>query len=163
MQIRVANLWVNRLIGDAQPGANRVTYTALPTYSAQAALRPSGLMGPVRLLRPAAATLAASDDVTCHTVTTAGKAQPYCGTPQQWQEFERRAAVLNTEFTCRMSWLQGRQCMTAAQWKQQERLIEDRYQAVHMGDMARDAAAQMPRRDNWIQPIAPLPPPEQSK
>lgn len=163
VQIRVANLWVNRLIGDAQPGANRVTYTALPTYSAQAALRPSGLMGPVRLLRPAAATLAASDDVTCHTVTTAGKAQPYCGTPQQWQEFERRAAVLNTEFTCRMSWLQGRQCMTAAQWKQQERLIEDRYQAVHMGDMARDAAAQMPRRDNWIQPIAPLPPPEQSK
>ena len=50
LQVRVANLWVNRLIGDAQPGAARVTYTAMPTYGPQAALRPSGLMGPVRVL-----------------------------------------------------------------------------------------------------------------
>lgn len=31
LEVRVANLWVNRLIGDAQPGANKVTWTALPT------------------------------------------------------------------------------------------------------------------------------------
>ena len=49
LQVRVANLWVNRLIGDAQPGATRVAYTAMPTYGPQAALRPSGLMGPVSL------------------------------------------------------------------------------------------------------------------
>jgi hypothetical protein len=50
LQIRVANLWVNRLIGDQQPGATKVTWTALPTYTAKAPLRRSGLIGPVRLL-----------------------------------------------------------------------------------------------------------------
>jgi hypothetical protein len=49
LEIRVANQWVNRLIGDAQPGAKRIAYTSMPTYTAQAPLRPSGLMGPVRL------------------------------------------------------------------------------------------------------------------
>ncbi len=49
IEIRVANLWVNRLIGDAQPGAKKVTFTAAPTYTAAAPLRPSGLIGPVTL------------------------------------------------------------------------------------------------------------------
>ncbi|BEV02524.1 glycosyl hydrolase [Novosphingobium olei] len=51
LQIRVANTWVNRLIGDAQPGAKRITWTAIPTYRADAPLRPAGLIGPVRLLQ----------------------------------------------------------------------------------------------------------------
>jgi alpha-L-rhamnosidase len=50
LEVRVANLWVNRLIGDAQPGAKKITFTAMPTYRADAPLRPSGLIGPVRLL-----------------------------------------------------------------------------------------------------------------
>jgi hypothetical protein len=50
VEVRVANLWVNRLIGDAQPGADKVTFTAAPTYTAAAPLRPSGLIGPVRLM-----------------------------------------------------------------------------------------------------------------
>jgi hypothetical protein len=50
VEVRVANLWVNRLIGDAQPGATKHTWTALPTYTANAPLRRSGLIGPVRLL-----------------------------------------------------------------------------------------------------------------
>jgi alpha-L-rhamnosidase len=49
LEVRVANLWVNRLIGDAQPGAKKITFTALPTYRADAPLRPSGLIGPVTL------------------------------------------------------------------------------------------------------------------
>jgi hypothetical protein len=49
VEVRVANLWVNRLIGDAQPGATKVTFTAAPTYKADAPLRPSGLIGPVTL------------------------------------------------------------------------------------------------------------------
>lgn len=49
VEVKVANLWVNRLIGDAQPGAKKVTWTSFPTYSADAALRPSGLIGPVTL------------------------------------------------------------------------------------------------------------------
>lgn len=49
LEIRVANLWVNRLIGDAQPGATKIGYTTLPTYKADAPLRRSGLIGPVRL------------------------------------------------------------------------------------------------------------------
>ena len=50
IEVKVANLWVNRLIGDAQQGAAKVTFTTLPTYSAGAPLRPSGLIGPVTLL-----------------------------------------------------------------------------------------------------------------
>lgn len=50
LEVRVANLWVNRLIGDAQPGAEKVTWTAMPTYREDAPLRPSGLIGPVTLM-----------------------------------------------------------------------------------------------------------------
>jgi len=52
LEVRVADRWVNRLIGDAQPGASKITYTSLPTYKPDAPLRPSGLLGPVTLLRP---------------------------------------------------------------------------------------------------------------
>lgn len=47
LEVRVANLWVNRLIGDAQESATKTTFTALPTYRADAPLRASGLIGPV--------------------------------------------------------------------------------------------------------------------
>lgn len=50
LEVQVANLWVNRLIGDAQPGAKSITWTSMPTYRADAPLRPSGLIGPVTLL-----------------------------------------------------------------------------------------------------------------
>jgi (4-O-methyl)-D-glucuronate---lignin esterase len=50
LELRVTNLWVNRLIGDAQPGAERVTFTVSPPYQASAPLRPSGLLGPVRVV-----------------------------------------------------------------------------------------------------------------
>ncbi len=49
LEVKVANLWVNRLIGDAQPDAAKITWTAVPTYRADAPLRPSGLIGPVTL------------------------------------------------------------------------------------------------------------------
>lgn len=50
--IRVTNLWVNRLIGDAQPGVTqKITYTTMRFYTAAAPLLPSGLLGPVRLVR----------------------------------------------------------------------------------------------------------------
>jgi hypothetical protein len=50
LEVRVANLWVNRLIGDAQPGATPVAFATGPTYFPNAPLRPSGLIGPVKLL-----------------------------------------------------------------------------------------------------------------
>jgi hypothetical protein len=50
LEIRVANLWVNRMIGDAQPDATPVTWTGLDAYKADAPLLRSGLIGPVRLL-----------------------------------------------------------------------------------------------------------------
>ncbi|WP_231627034.1 glycosylhydrolase-like jelly roll fold domain-containing protein [Novosphingobium sp. AAP83] len=49
LSIKVANLWVNRLIGDAQPGTKKITFTSMPTYRADAKLLPSGLIGPVKL------------------------------------------------------------------------------------------------------------------
>jgi alpha-L-rhamnosidase len=50
IEIRVANKWVNRLIGDAQQGASKIAFAAIPTYAPDAPLRPSGLIGPVRLI-----------------------------------------------------------------------------------------------------------------
>jgi alpha-L-rhamnosidase len=51
LQIRVDNLWVNRLVGDKQPGATAVAFAPQSPYSANSPLMPSGLIGPVRMLR----------------------------------------------------------------------------------------------------------------
>ncbi len=51
LEIKVTNLWVNRLIGDMQPGVtNKVSYTTMEFYQADAPLQLSGLLGPVRLV-----------------------------------------------------------------------------------------------------------------
>jgi len=51
LEIKVTNLWVNRLIGDAQPGVtNKITYTTMPFYQANSKLQPSGLLGPVKIM-----------------------------------------------------------------------------------------------------------------
>jgi hypothetical protein len=48
IEIKVTDLWVNRLIGDAQPGVmNKITYTTMPFYQANSKLLPAGLLGPV--------------------------------------------------------------------------------------------------------------------
>jgi hypothetical protein len=52
VEIKVTNLWVNRLIGDQQPNVTKkYTYTALQFYRADSPLLPSGLIGPVRIMR----------------------------------------------------------------------------------------------------------------
>lgn len=52
LEVRVTNTWVNRLIGDAQPGVqSKVTFTTMPFYQANSPLLPAGLLGPVKLLR----------------------------------------------------------------------------------------------------------------
>jgi hypothetical protein len=51
LEIKITNLWVNRLIGDQQPGAvKKFTYTTMPFYRADSPLKPSGLIGPVRVI-----------------------------------------------------------------------------------------------------------------
>jgi hypothetical protein len=51
LEIRVTNLWVNRLIGDVQPGVTKkITYTTMPFYRANSPLLASGLLGPVRII-----------------------------------------------------------------------------------------------------------------
>jgi hypothetical protein len=52
LEIRVTDLWVNRLIGDQQPNVTKkYTYTALEFYRADSPLLPSGLLGPVLIMR----------------------------------------------------------------------------------------------------------------
>ena len=53
LEIDVANLWTNRLIGDAKlPAEHRITWTTLTdVYDAHLPLQPSGLMGPVQILK----------------------------------------------------------------------------------------------------------------
>ncbi|QGP79433.1 glycosylhydrolase-like jelly roll fold domain-containing protein [Sphingobium sp. CAP-1] len=50
LEVRVATTWVNRLIGDAQLGAVKTSFTTFPTYRPDAPLRLSGLRGPVTLI-----------------------------------------------------------------------------------------------------------------
>jgi hypothetical protein len=50
-EIKVTNLWVNRLIGDQQPDiTNKYTYTTQAFYRADSPLLPSGLLGPVQIV-----------------------------------------------------------------------------------------------------------------
>ena len=51
LEVKVANSWVNRLVGDAQPGAEKTTFTTMPFYQANSPLMKSGLLGPVRILK----------------------------------------------------------------------------------------------------------------
>jgi hypothetical protein len=51
LEIKVANAWVNRLIGDQQPGAAQITFTTTNPYKADAKLLSSGLLGPVTLVK----------------------------------------------------------------------------------------------------------------
>jgi hypothetical protein len=51
LEIKVTNLWVNRLIGDQQPDiTKKYTYTTQQFYRADSPLLPSGLLGPVQIL-----------------------------------------------------------------------------------------------------------------
>lgn len=51
IEIKVTNLWVNRLIGDQQANVkNKITHTTMPFYKSDSPLLPSGLLGPVKLL-----------------------------------------------------------------------------------------------------------------
>jgi hypothetical protein len=53
LEVKVVNLWCNRIIGDAALPANkRRTRTNITNLTAKTALEPSGLLGPVRLLVP---------------------------------------------------------------------------------------------------------------
>ena len=54
ISIKVTNAWVNRLIGDEQPNAVKITYADEKPYSANSALQTSGLLGPVTFIRDSA-------------------------------------------------------------------------------------------------------------
>jgi hypothetical protein len=49
--VKVTNAWVNRLIGDLQPGATKYTFADVKPYKANSPLLPSGLLGPVTVVR----------------------------------------------------------------------------------------------------------------
>jgi hypothetical protein len=51
VEIKVVNAWVNRIIGDLQPGATKYTFTVVESYKADSPLMPSGLLGPVTVVR----------------------------------------------------------------------------------------------------------------
>jgi hypothetical protein len=51
LSIQVTNAWVNRLIGDQQPGATKYTFADIAPYKATSPLLPSGLLGPVVIVR----------------------------------------------------------------------------------------------------------------
>jgi hypothetical protein len=51
VEVRITNTWVNRLIGDKQPGVKPYAYATFDPYKVDSTLLPSGLLGPVALLK----------------------------------------------------------------------------------------------------------------
>jgi hypothetical protein len=52
LEIRITNLWPNRIIGDEQPAASRkYTFTAYKVFTKDSPLLESGLLGPVTISR----------------------------------------------------------------------------------------------------------------
>jgi hypothetical protein len=49
--VKVINAWVNRMIGDQQPNATKYTFADITPYTADSPLMPSGLLGPVVVVR----------------------------------------------------------------------------------------------------------------
>jgi hypothetical protein len=50
LEIRITNLWANRMIGDAQPAAEKqYTFSTFKPYKKDSPLLDSGLLGPVKL------------------------------------------------------------------------------------------------------------------
>jgi len=55
--VKVTNLWPNRMIGDLQPGVTKTyTFADVKPYKADSPLLPSGLLGPVAVVRAQAAS-----------------------------------------------------------------------------------------------------------
>lgn len=57
LEVTVTNPWVNRLIGDAQPGAEKLGTATWKHWNADSPLQPAGLMGPVTIQPYAKKTL----------------------------------------------------------------------------------------------------------
>jgi hypothetical protein len=52
IDIKIVNSWVNRLVGDAQPGAKKITFLSMPAMiRKETPLEEAGLLGPVQLIR----------------------------------------------------------------------------------------------------------------
>jgi hypothetical protein len=56
LEIEVANLWPNRMIGDAASPERKFTQTTYRPFKASDPLMPSGLLGPVRVMRASASS-----------------------------------------------------------------------------------------------------------
>ena len=49
LEIKVTNVWPNRMIGDKQPGMKQIAYSTFDPFKVDSPLLPSGLLGPVTL------------------------------------------------------------------------------------------------------------------
>lgn len=50
IEIKVTNGWINRMIGDKQPGAKSYSWSTYNPYKENSPLPPSGLLGPIQIL-----------------------------------------------------------------------------------------------------------------
>lgn len=51
IEVKVINMWHNRLVGDVQPGVTKkITYTQMEFFKPEEPLLPAGLLGPVRII-----------------------------------------------------------------------------------------------------------------
>ena len=51
IEVKVINMWHNRLVGDVQPGVTeKITYTQMEFFKPDEPLLPAGLLGPVKII-----------------------------------------------------------------------------------------------------------------
>jgi len=63
------------------------------------------------------------EELTCRQIIKEGarEEQVYCGTEEQWAEFDRRVELINAGVTCRWARTPRELCMNTEQWKVYDR------------------------------------------
>jgi hypothetical protein len=79
-------------------------------------------MGCATVAPPASQTgLQLRADASCRELSAPdGKTQKYCGSAEQWAEFDRRIALIQAGVTCRWANTSHELCLNASQWKTYE-------------------------------------------
>jgi hypothetical protein len=85
---------------------------------------------------------ASSADTSCRNVASPdGKVQSYCGTAEQWAEFDSSIAKVDQGLSCRNVNTSRALCLYAKQWKYANRHLSANFRDYGFGNEAEQSAA----------------------
>ena len=81
-------------------------------------------------------TTPGAKEISCRKLIVLGEEKGvYCGNTDQWEEFDRRAALINDGLICRRisPGLPRQACMKPEQWKAYDRRVRNYHDSLRMG------------------------------